>query len=111
MLGLFDRRHDRRHSRVEVGAIDIGRSIPLEEFVSLSRVAGVRLISLQKHAGTDHAKIETLGDGFDNGPDIGARRDAAPTCLGRFQSLDAADHGGTSQPITERLSWVDPKSQ
>src|SRR6202008_3741855 len=57
-------------------AIDKGRSIRLQQFVPLSRVPEVRLISLQKHAGLDqlaglpdNAKIETLGDGFDNGLD------------------------------------------
>ena len=55
------------------GKIDDGRSIPLEKFVSLGRVPGVRLISLQKHVGLDQLagdiEIETLGDAFDNGPD------------------------------------------
>jgi hypothetical protein len=56
--------------------IDAGRSIPLEEFVPLSRISGVRLISLQKHRGLDQladllkdASIEILGDVFDDGPD------------------------------------------
>src|SRR5262249_13118482 len=56
--------------------IDRGRSIPLAEFVPLSGLPGVRLISLQKHHGLDQlahlpadCKIETLGDDFDNGPD------------------------------------------
>ena len=58
------------------GKIDEGRSIPLERFVPLSRIPGVRLISLQKHVGLDQLaalpkdiKIETLDDAFDNGPD------------------------------------------
>jgi len=53
-----------------------GRSIPLEQFVPLSRVPGVRLISLQKHVGLDQlarlskdAAIESLGEAFDSGPD------------------------------------------
>src|SRR5262249_19249888 len=56
--------------------IDQGRSIPVAEFVSLSRLPGVRLISLQKHHGLAQlarlpadCKIETLGDDFDSGPD------------------------------------------
>jgi len=56
--------------------IDEGRSIPLEQFVPLSRISGGRLISLQKHVGLDQLsalpkdiEIETLGDNFDNGPD------------------------------------------
>jgi tetratricopeptide (TPR) repeat protein len=58
------------------GAIDQGRSIPLAEFVPLSRLPGVRLISLQKTHGLDQlanlpagAKVETLGDEFDGGSD------------------------------------------
>src|SRR5262249_25146736 len=58
------------------GRIDKGRSIPLENFVPLTRIPGVRLISLQKHDGLDQLsalpqdiKIETLGDSFDDGPD------------------------------------------
>jgi hypothetical protein len=54
---------------------DEGRSIPLERFDSLSRVSGVRLISVQKLDGLSQlarlpggAGVETLGD-FDAGPD------------------------------------------
>ena len=59
-----------------IGKIDEGRSIPLREFVRLSRISGVRLISLQKHAGLEQLAalpkdtgIETLGEDFDNGAD------------------------------------------
>ena len=59
-----------------IGKIDEGRSIPLKEFVRLSRISGVRLISLQKHAGLEQlaalpkdAGIETLGGDFDDGAD------------------------------------------
>src|SRR5262249_55486007 len=58
------------------GRIDEGRSVPLEKFAPLSRLPGVRLISLQKHVGLDQLagltkdiEIESLGDAFDNGPD------------------------------------------
>jgi hypothetical protein len=58
------------------GAIDQGRSIPLAEFVPLSRLPGVRLISLQKTHGLDQlaglpadSTIEILSDGFDEGGD------------------------------------------
>jgi tetratricopeptide (TPR) repeat protein len=58
------------------GTIDQGRSIPLAEFVPLSKRPGVRLISLQKAHGLDQlaelpadAAVETLGDEFDGGPD------------------------------------------
>ena len=56
--------------------IDQGRSVPLVEFLPLSDLPGVRLISLQKYHGLDqlsrlqpHCKIETLGDDFESGPD------------------------------------------
>jgi hypothetical protein len=59
-----------------VGAIDAGRSVPLKEFVRLSKIPEVRLISLQKQVGLNQlaglpedARIETLGDNFDSGPD------------------------------------------
>ncbi|HXJ02836.1 MAG TPA: tetratricopeptide repeat-containing glycosyltransferase family protein, partial [Micropepsaceae bacterium] len=57
------------------GKIDQGRSIPLSEYVPLSGVPGVRLISLQKTHGLDQlatlpqGTVETLGDDFDTGPD------------------------------------------
>jgi hypothetical protein len=56
--------------------IDRGRSFPLVELSALSRVPGVRLISLQKGEGLaqlaglpDGLSVETLGDDFDAGPD------------------------------------------
>jgi tetratricopeptide (TPR) repeat protein len=59
-----------------IGAIDAGRSIPLKEFVRLSKIPKVRLISLQKNVGLDQlvdlpegVNIETLGEDFDSGPD------------------------------------------
>lgn len=52
---------------------DQGRSVPLAAFEPLMRVPGVRLISLQRGFGSEQAAawptVETLGDGFDNGPD------------------------------------------
>ena len=58
------------------GKIDRGRSVPLSEFIPLTRRPGVRVISLQKTHGLDQLKtlpagatVETLGDGFDSGPD------------------------------------------
>jgi len=58
------------------GAIDQGRSIPLAEYFVLTRVPGVRLISLQRHHGLDQlaavpqeVTIETLGGDFDGGTD------------------------------------------
>jgi tetratricopeptide (TPR) repeat protein len=54
--------------------VDAGRSIPLEAFAPLAALPGVRLISLQKHTGTEQIArapfaVETLGDDFDSGSD------------------------------------------
>jgi tetratricopeptide (TPR) repeat protein len=56
--------------------IDNGRSIPLCAFAPLSKIPGVRLISLQKNDGVEQLDelppgmmVETLGDDFDAGPD------------------------------------------
>jgi tetratricopeptide (TPR) repeat protein len=58
------------------GKIDRGRSFPLSELSPLARRPGIRVISLQKNHGLDQlvnlpadAAVETLGDGFDGGPD------------------------------------------
>ena len=56
---------------------DGGRSIPLEHYLPLASVPGVRLISLQKDVAprcatdqlTPAMRIETLGEDFDSGPD------------------------------------------
>jgi tetratricopeptide (TPR) repeat protein len=55
------------------GDVDLGRSFPLKLFHALSKVEGVRLISLQKGDGVeqmldlpDDMKIEHLGDYFDS---------------------------------------------
>ena len=57
------------------GRIDEGRSIPLEKYLPLASVPGVRLISLQKTHGLEQLArlpsgmiVETLGD-FDTGDD------------------------------------------
>lgn len=54
----------------------VDRSFPLAAAAALARVPGVRLISLQKHAGLeqlaslpDGMVVETLGEDFDPGPD------------------------------------------
>jgi tetratricopeptide (TPR) repeat protein len=55
---------------------DIGRSVPLATFAGLAAMPEVRLISLQKGAGTEQLAdlppgmlVETLGDDFDAGAD------------------------------------------
>lgn len=53
-------------------AVDLGRSFPVTQFEGLSRIAGVRLISLHRGAGETQLahlppgmQVETLGDGLD----------------------------------------------
>jgi Flp pilus assembly protein TadD len=66
---------------------ELGRSIPLREFCPLTKVPGVRLISLQKYAGSEQltrlppdCPAEELGDSFDSGSD--AFLDAAAVMAG-----------------------------
>jgi tetratricopeptide (TPR) repeat protein len=56
--------------------LDAAKFVPLQEFLPLARIAGVRLISLQYRDGLDQlarlppdARIETLGEDFNSGPD------------------------------------------
>jgi tetratricopeptide (TPR) repeat protein len=56
--------------------VDMARSFPLAALAPLAALPGVRLISLQKGAGTEQLGdlpqgmvVETLGDDFDAGPD------------------------------------------
>ena len=56
--------------------LDKGRSLPVRALAPLAGVPGVRLISLQKNAGTEQLAdlpagmaVATLGDAFDAGPD------------------------------------------
>ena len=57
-------------------AAEVGRSPPLAMFAPLAALPGVRLISLQKHHGTEQLAamppgmtVEELGEEFDAGPD------------------------------------------
>src|SRR5262249_34330415 len=77
--------------------IDEGRSIPLKEFVRLSRISGVRLISLQKHVGLDQfadlpkdIEIESLGEGFDSGLDAFIDTAAVMNCLDLIITSDTS---------------------
>jgi tetratricopeptide (TPR) repeat protein len=79
------------------GTIDEGRSIPLQEFVPLSRIPGVRLISLQKHVGLDQladlpkdVEIEILDDDFDSGPDAFIDTAAVMTSLDLIITADTS---------------------
>jgi len=75
-------------------ATERGRSIPLQAFLPLAQLPGVRLISLQKHHGLEQLApglpIETLGDDFDLGPDAFVDTAAA------MQSLDLVITSDTS---------------
>ncbi|MFO1084016.1 MAG: DUF6165 family protein [Reyranellaceae bacterium] len=58
------------------GNLDRGRSFPVSSFAGIARLPGVRLINLHKGDGLaqlsslpDDMRVETLGDGFDAGPD------------------------------------------
>lgn len=58
------------------GRVDRGRSVPLSEFIPIARLPGARLISLQRGYGLEQlsslpggARVDSLGDAFDNGPD------------------------------------------
>jgi Flp pilus assembly protein TadD len=58
------------------GKVDVGRSFIASDFFTIGRIAGVRLISLQKGQGVEQLAqlpagmtVETLGEDFDAGPD------------------------------------------
>ena len=91
--------------------IDRGRSIPLERYFPLSRLPGVRLISLQKHFGVDQLSrlpcgvgIETFGDDFDSG------RDAFVDTAAMMNNLDLIITSDTSiahlAGALARPTWV-----
>ena len=78
------------------GEIDLGRSVPLREFVRLSHIPGVRLISLQKDVGLDQlsdppndTKVESL-DGLDNGVDAFVDTAAVMTNLDLIITCDTS---------------------
>jgi tetratricopeptide (TPR) repeat protein len=79
------------------GKIDIGRSFPVALFENISKIPGVRLISLQKGAGTEQLqnlpagmRVETLPPGFDEGE--GAFLDSAAVmgCVDMVITSDTA---------------------
>jgi len=100
----------------KAGEIDIGRSFPLVEFLRISHVPNVRLISLQKHEGIEQLRdmpegmaVETLGDDFDVGD--GAFLDTAAV----IENLDLVISSDTSvahlagalgQPVWVALKYV-----
>ena len=77
--------------------VDAGRSFPLEQFQTLSDIAGVRLISLHKGIGEaqllDLPKgmaVETLGGNFDSGPDAFMDTAAVMKCCDLVITSDTA---------------------
>jgi hypothetical protein len=94
---------------------DRARSMPLAAFTPLTRIAGVRMISLQKGAGEEQfaslprsMRVETLGVDFDAGADAFVDTAAAMTCLDLVVSCDtSAAHlaGALAVPV-----WVALKS-
>lgn len=98
------------------GVVDIGRSFQLTQFESLSKIPGVRLISLQKNAGVEQLrelpagmKVETLGDDFDAGPDAFLDTAAAMESLDLVIASDTAiAHlaGALGRPVWVALKFV-----
>ena len=96
--------------------IDEGRSVPLEEFIPLAGIPGIRLISLQKHVGLDQlaclpsdVKIETFGDDLDNGPDAFVDTAAVMNSLDLIITSDTSiAHlaGGLGRPTWVALKYV-----
>jgi hypothetical protein len=95
---------------------DQGRSIRLAEYLALSRLPGVRLISLQKGHGLDQlgevprdVRIETLGDDFDSGPDAFVDTAAVMTSLDLVITADTSiAHlaGALGRPTWVALKYV-----
>lgn len=90
-------------------AVDLGRSVPLASFAPLASVPGVRLISLQKNAGSE--QLEACGFDIENlGADFDAGRDAFLDTMALMQSLDLVISPDTSiahvAGALGRPSWV-----
>jgi hypothetical protein len=90
-----------------------GRAMPLTCFQELSRLTGVRLISLQKGFGTeqlaDLPDVELLGEDFDSGPDAFVDSAAVMECLDLVITLDSAlAHlaGALGRPVWVALKRV-----
>lgn len=75
-------------------ANDAARSFPVTHFAPLANVPGVRLISLQVGAASEQIKglpwVESLGDGFDAGPDSFMDTAAAMESLDLIIGADSA---------------------
>jgi tetratricopeptide (TPR) repeat protein len=97
-------------------AAERGRSVPVREFLPLARVPEVRLISLQKHHGTDQLaalpdglRIETLGEDFDAGPEAFLDAAAVMQCVDLVVTSDTSvAHlaGALGRPVWVALQHV-----
>jgi tetratricopeptide (TPR) repeat protein len=95
---------------------DIGRSFPLAALAPLAATPNVRLISLQKGAGTEQLAalppgmvVETLGDDFDDGPDAFVDTAAAMAHLDLIVTCDTSiAHlaGALGRPVWTALKNV-----
>ncbi|MEZ5841367.1 MAG: DUF6165 family protein [Hyphomicrobiales bacterium] len=92
------------------GEIDRGRSARLADFEPLARLAGVRLVSLQKGHGADQlddvpfaSRIVVPGPDFDEGPNAFVDTAAVMECLDLVVTVDTAvGHlaGALGRPVT-----------
>jgi hypothetical protein len=79
------------------GKVDVGRSFPLRMFEGISRIKGVRLISLQKNEGVEQLdnlplgmKVEQLPENFDNGPNAFLDSAAIMKCVDLVITCDTS---------------------
>jgi ADP-heptose:LPS heptosyltransferase len=96
--------------------IDSGRSFAVTEFLGVSQIPGVRLISLQKREGREQLdrlpagmKVETLEEDFDAGPDAFLDSAAVMENLDLVISSDTAiAHlaGALARPVWVALKHV-----
>lgn len=102
-IGAWQRRLGENGFRVGINwqgkksDIDLGRSFPVSEFLPLSRIPGVRLISLHKGAGEAQLSalppgmtVETLGSNFDSGSDAFLDTAAVMKCCHLVITSDTA---------------------
>ena len=94
-----------------VGPLDRGRSFSVAQFEGLSRIQGVRLISLQKNTGVE--QLATLPEGMeveDLGPDFDVGTDAFVDSAAVMMSLDLVITSDTALAhlagALDRPTWV-----
>ena len=100
----------------KAGKVDIGRSFALAEFLGVSQLPNVRLISLQKNEGVEQLrelpegmKVETLGDDYDAGDDAFLDTAAVMENLDLIISSDTSiAHlaGALGRPVWVALKYV-----